>query len=194
MQDIITKERLLEILEADYKLFKEMDMTGIGDDYNYSKLMHVSSHFDIFTDDDSTDELFSYNLMLVVKAIHTKTTDTLVGYGAKPDDYILYLTMCNFAFLKDRLEYGTSIRYPWWDNDDKKYDLNDMTLLCNGGYDSETDGCVTGRDAWLVFIDALIEFTEEEMSAKNLLFHKSEEELEAEKKLRIWTKKMESFK
>jgi hypothetical protein len=69
-----------------------------------------------------------------------------------------------------------------------------LTLLYNGEYDAEVDGRAEGRDAWLVFIDALIEFTEEEMTAKNLLYYKTEEELESEKKLRTWSKSLERFK
>ena len=71
--------------------------------------------FDFTTYDASVDELFAKRMIEVLDCIVNKTTFEYHKHGENEVNYINYLTMVNMKFLKNKLEWGTSIRGAWLD-------------------------------------------------------------------------------
>ena len=71
------------------------------------------SIFDFTTYDGEIDILFSERMVEVLKAILNKNTSE---YIKDKDQYLNYLTMVNMPFLTDKLDWGISIRFAWFDN------------------------------------------------------------------------------
>lgn len=69
--------------------------------------------FGFTTYDSSIDKLLSENMIEVLECIlQKKTFDYL---DKSPENYLNYLNMVNMPFLKEKLEWGTSIRGAWFD-------------------------------------------------------------------------------
>lgn len=75
--------------------------------------------FDFTTYDDEKDEYFALQMIDVINAIINNTT---FKYIQNEDYYLNYLTMVNMPFLKNKLDWGGSIRGAWLD-DYKEYDI-----------------------------------------------------------------------
>ncbi|HMK58065.1 MAG TPA: hypothetical protein VK462_03340 [Nitrososphaeraceae archaeon] len=92
-------------------------------DENRSKISFIASMvFDIYTYDDYVDALFANKMIDVIKAIISKRTFDYHRHGENEENYLNYLTMVNFPFLKGKLEWGTSIRGAWlMDYEDGEY-------------------------------------------------------------------------
>lgn len=69
--------------------------------------------FDFTTYDNDLDEYFAKKMIEVINAILTQTT---FDYIKDESNYLNYITMCNMPFLKNKLEWGASIRGAWFDN------------------------------------------------------------------------------
>lgn len=80
----------------------------------YSKLTFVGECvFNFTTYDDAVSEAFAGLMLEVIGSIMNRTT---FDYQRKsPQHYINYLIMVNMPFLKDKLEWGGSIRGAWLD-------------------------------------------------------------------------------
>ena len=78
-----------------------------------NKLAFIGSDvFDFTTYDGAMDEFLAGKMIEVVDCILNGTT---FEYQKDEANYINYLTMVNMPFLKDKLEWGTSIRGAWFD-------------------------------------------------------------------------------
>lgn len=79
----------------------------------HNKMAFIGSYiFDFTTYDGNIDELFAMKMIEVIDCILNSTT---FDYQNKEENYINYLTMVNMPFLKDKLDWGTSIRGAWFD-------------------------------------------------------------------------------
>lgn len=79
----------------------------------YNKLEFIGRDvFDFTTYDGAMDEFLAGKMIEVVDCILNGTT---FEYQKDEANYINYLTMVNMPFLKDKLEWGTSIRGAWFD-------------------------------------------------------------------------------
>lgn len=68
--------------------------------------------FDFTTYDGEMDELFAEKMIEVIDSIlNGKTFD----YIKDRSNYINYLTMVNMPFLKEKIDWGTSVRGAWFD-------------------------------------------------------------------------------
>jgi hypothetical protein len=100
--------KFIEILNTSYKQSEAR-----------SKLEYLSEMvFDFTTYDSKVDELFAEKMIEVLECIlNSKPFE----YQQKSNEqYINYLTMVNMPFLVDKLEWGTSIRGAWFE-DNKEY-------------------------------------------------------------------------
>lgn len=100
-----------EQLEALYRGTKE------GEE-SLSKLEFLSCYiFDFTTYDSGMDKIFAQKMLDVIECILNKTNFQYIK--ASNENYLNYLTMINMPFLKDKLDWGTSIRGAWFnlDND-----------------------------------------------------------------------------
>lgn len=83
-----------------------------------SKLEFLSCYiFDFTTYDSGMDKIFAQKMLDVIECILNKTNFQYIK--ASNENYLNYLTMINMPFLKDKLDWGTSIRGAWFnlDND-----------------------------------------------------------------------------
>lgn len=79
-----------------------------------SKLEFIGSDiFDFTTYHGAVDALFAGKMIEVLEAILLKKT--FEYQDVSEENYLNYLLMCNMPFLKDKLEWGTSIRGAWFD-------------------------------------------------------------------------------
>ena len=104
-----------DILDEFYNYEKEM-----VDEHDYPKLEFIGSVvFDMDTYDGEMDIHFAKKMIEVLQIIINKEN---FEYIKNKDNYLNYLTMVNMPFLKDKLEYGTSIRGAWLD-EYKEYEI-----------------------------------------------------------------------
>ena len=88
--------------------------TENGEEKSMDKLKFLGDYvFDFTTYDDNITRAFSGLMLEVIACILNKTT---FEYQAKSENhYVNYLIMVNMPFLKDKLEWGSSIRGAWFD-------------------------------------------------------------------------------
>lgn len=79
----------------------------------HSKLAFLGSDiFDFTTYDGAMDELLAKKMIEVIDCILNRKT---FDYQNDDANYINYITMVNMPFMKDKIEWGTSIRGAWFD-------------------------------------------------------------------------------
>lgn len=156
-----SKEDFLKLL--DFSFNSAGDITG---NKAMSKLSWVGDViFDFTCYGDSASETLAYWAITVAKAIsERKTFDCMEKNGD-----IFYLAMVNMPFFIERLNWTSSIRGAWW-NIDKGNIGEPLALDTDGIYDeNEEQLCPLEfecNDEWLEFMNALYEFTNEEMVKK----------------------------
>jgi len=97
----------IEAIEKDYQ-----ETISQGDDYKMSKLAYVGNYiFGFTTYDYRMDEKLALKMTEVLKAL-------IIGnpwqyHELNDDNYQNYILMCNSPFLKNNLEWGTSIHGAW---------------------------------------------------------------------------------
>ena len=89
----------------------------------------------------------------VCKSITEKTTG---AYISTDDGRMWFLLMVNMPFLADRLDWGTSVRYPWWRLDGQTMDT--CGLVREDG-EQETDWVFT-QPEWDGFVMAIVKFSD----------------------------------
>lgn len=82
-----------------------------------SKLEYLADIvFDFTSYDSAISELFGQGMIEVIECIIARKT---FEYQKQSDGkYMTYLTMVNMPFLKNQLNWGTSIRGAWFENSD----------------------------------------------------------------------------
>ncbi len=110
----------------------------------------------MFFYDDAIAKHMITNYLVIIKGILTNETKTFIdgtGYG-------FFITVMHLPFLKNYLEWGTSIRYPWFCCGTGEEGPNKPFTLWNGF--TEQDITVTNREdlenLWWVLIDIWSEF------------------------------------
>lgn len=156
-----SKEDFLKLLEFSFNFAG--DVTG---NKPMSKLSWVGDViFDFTCYDDVASETFAYWAIVVAKAISERKTFECMEKNGD----IFYLTMVNMPFFIGRLEWGTSIRGAWWDID-RPYPNMALSLDTDGIYSEDGKQLCplkfNDNNEWLDFMDALYEFTNEEMAKK----------------------------
>ena len=113
----------------------------------------AQSVFDFTTYDSEMDELLGAKAIEVMQSISAGAT---FDYIQDPEQYRWYIVMCNMPFFGNRLEWGTSIRGAWWDN-------NQPPLECDGLFlnGKQITSLAFTDDEWLAFADAVISFAAE---------------------------------
>ena len=97
-----------EHLEEAYSDFLEYT------DYPENRLIWVADNiFEFVTYDSGASEVFGNLMLRVLKPILNQTTFDF--QKESEDNYYTFLLMVNMPFLKDKLEWGTSIRGAWFD-------------------------------------------------------------------------------
>jgi hypothetical protein len=100
------KARLGDILEADFRETEHVQ----GD-----KLLYLGDCvFDFITYVDEYSKHFAAAMLRTLQRIQDGTNFDFIQ--ASEENHLEYLTMVNMPFLKDRLEWGTSIRGAWFDH------------------------------------------------------------------------------
>jgi len=69
--------------------------------------------FDFTTYVDEFDVILGERMLAVCMAIANKKTFYFINQS--DENHLNYIIMCNSPFLKDKLEWGTSIRGAWFD-------------------------------------------------------------------------------
>ena len=99
-----------KIIDDRYEELKRRSDTDYAGPKGKLKFLSVYI-FGFATYDDNMDVMFTNNMIEVLRAILGKTT---FEYIKEEDKYLNYLTMVNMPFLKDRLDWGVSIRGAWF--------------------------------------------------------------------------------
>lgn len=82
-----------------------------------SRLEYLAENiFDFTSYDSSVAELFAQGMIEVIECIVSRKT--FEYHGQSEGKYMTYLTMVNMPFLKDKLDWGTSIRGAWINSSD----------------------------------------------------------------------------
>lgn len=111
--------KYIELLD---KHFKELQYFECAPE---TKMEYLgSSIFDFTTYDSEIDILFAEKMVEVLKVILNKNT---FEYIENREQYLNYLTMINMPFLKDKLDWGNSIRGAWFDNW-KEYEIDGIEI------------------------------------------------------------------
>lgn len=115
-----------------------------------SRMVYLADYvLDFTTYDDGMSELFAEKMLEVCEAINEGRTH---DYIKDPERYRWYLLMCNMPFLVGRIEWGTSIRGAWWDNE---IELDGSCLWQDG---KQMGKIKFTQDEWKKFIAAMLEF------------------------------------
>lgn len=149
----------LELLKHSYTYYKETM------DSNESKLAWVGEHiFDFTTYDDSMSELFAVKALEVCEAISKRTT---FKYIADPQNQRWYLLLLNTSFFPEKTNWGTSIRGAWWDAPINRGRGEDVYVIDTCGvFDTNNKQLCpfkVKREDWEAFVQALFDFTAEEV-------------------------------
>jgi len=102
--------RFIKVLEENYVMHNiEMDRSfSSKEDY----LSSVIFNFDIY--DSDTSVIFAQKMISVLSCISNETTFEYINHSNA--NYMNYLTMINMPFLKNKIEWGTSVRGAWLDD------------------------------------------------------------------------------
>ena len=101
------KKKLDEIMKH------EAETTGSP---SHNKMAFIGNYiFNFTTYDGAIDELFAKKMIEVIDCIVNDKTFDYHKHGEDEANYINYLTMVNMPFLKNMIEWGTSIRGAWLD-------------------------------------------------------------------------------
>ena len=83
---------------------------------SHNKMAFIGNYiFNFTTYDGFMDELLAGKMMEVIECILNGTTFEYHKHGENEANYINYLVMVNMPFLKDKIEWGGSIRGAWFD-------------------------------------------------------------------------------
>lgn len=145
------------VLQTDYCRMLEEGHDNIRafQGHNSSRLEYLGDHiFNFTTYDGEMSELFASKALEVCAAISAGTT---YDYIKDKENYRWFLLMCNMPFFAGKLEWGTSIRGPWWLHD--KITLSSDGLWLDGDQIQDTVD-FTGEE-WRRFVEAMLLFTKE---------------------------------
>lgn len=106
------------------------------------------------TYDDDMSVYFAAQAFEVARAISHGTTFEFIE---EPNQYKMYLTMCNVPFFSEKIEWGTSIRGAWWVHSDIK--LHTCDLFTFDG--KQVVDPLFKRDEWIVFMEELESWAKE---------------------------------
>lgn len=82
--------------------------------YPINKLQFLGNRiFDFITYDYMADELFAKKTLEVIECILNRTNS---HYQKSRENYINYMYIVNTPFMRDKLEWGSSIRGAWFDD------------------------------------------------------------------------------
>lgn len=114
------KDKYLELLNKNYQEVLSWE-TCVDDKYAY-----LSSYtFEYDTYDSGMDKVFACKTLEVCHSISNATT---FKYIEDENNYIWYLALVNMPFLKDKIEWGTSVRGAWWNYNKPSVDLGGETI------------------------------------------------------------------
>jgi hypothetical protein len=119
---VTAAETYAQLLDRMYQEAIVLDCVAPG-----SKAEFVGNHiYDFTTYSGDLDVIFCNKMTEVIEAILNGTTFEYIG---KSDEHhINYIAMCNMPFLRDKLEWGTSIRGAWLmyynDNGNDYWEIN----------------------------------------------------------------------
>jgi hypothetical protein len=115
-----------------------------------SRLTYLADHiFDFTTYDMNISNDLAIRAVVVCNAITERTT---LDYIQNPYNHHWYVIMCNMPFFADRIDWGTSIRGAFWDQD--------ITLKSCGLWDGDNQilEMKFTREEWEGFMRAVVEF------------------------------------
>lgn len=143
------KKLLEESYKADLEFFDRLST-------RYSWLSENIFDFTLY--DEDMGNLFGMEAVEVCKAISEKST---FDYIKDPNNYRWYLIMVNMPFFQDKIDWGTSIRGAWWNHRPR----NETFKVSFSGLvtDEEpiNEPLEFTEETWLLFIQAVIDFSEE---------------------------------
>ena len=124
-------------------------------EYKGSKKAFVGLNvFDMCTYDEEMSEHFCDCFMGTVNAI---TDGKTFEHIENKDNYISYLWCINHPSIKNKIDWGTSIRGAWWAHG--KFVVSSCGIVCDG---EQITKLSMNRDGWIAFIAALNEFLSHE--------------------------------
>lgn len=109
--------------------------------------------FDFITYDSEMDKLFTQKAIQICKAINGHTTGS---YIKNRENHVWYLMLCNTQFFREKLEWGTSIRAPGWQ---EQIELKSCDLYSEG---DQIDALHFNESEWVTFLMAVIDFARTE--------------------------------
>lgn len=101
-------------IEEQYEEWKESEPDVTKEEF---LMGHI---FDFDTYDGDLDNFFCHLVVEVIEAILNRTTFDYIK-----DNYKNYIIMVNMPFLKNKIDWGTSIRGAWFDAEHKDL-MNDI--------------------------------------------------------------------
>lgn len=119
-----------------------------------SRLEYLSEYFfDFITYDSAISIEMARQAIATCKAINEHS---MKDYIADPIQYRSFIYNCNLPFFISKLEWGTSIRFPWWDSVGILF--NSTGLWLNG--EQIYHDLVFNDDEWKLVISDMIEFSQ----------------------------------
>lgn len=138
----------LELLKRSLQIEQKHDETDM------SAFEYLSKNvFGFTTYHSEMEELFAKRALEVCMVISTGQT---FQYQDDKGNYTWYLLMCNMPFFITRIDWGTSIRAAFWDNN-ADFEINSCGL-----YNENSDQITSlkfQRDDWDDFVKAMCDFT-----------------------------------
>jgi len=144
-------KKLLEDGYEQIKIFQQ--------DPDLTRAEYLCDHiFEIVTYDGEMAAMFGEKAVEVCNAILTGKT---FEYIEDKERYKWYLTMCNFPFFKNKIEWGCSIRGAWW----MTYQTIKYTSC--GMFDGREQvlNFEFKENQWKEFIEAITEFSAGDISS-----------------------------
>ena len=119
IRDYKSNAKYIELLDKHFKEEQHLEFA------HETKMEYLaSSIFDFTTYDGEIDILLAGRMIEVLKVILNRNT---FEYIKDREQYLNYLTMVNMPFLKDKLDWGGSIRGAWFDNW-KEYEIDGIEI------------------------------------------------------------------
>lgn len=134
--------------------YRRMLEEGYDFESGIGRLEYLSEYiFDFTTDDGEMAELFARKALEVCEAISDRAT---FEYIKDAENYRWFLLLCNTPFFADRLNWSTSIRGAWWDQNNST--LYPSGLWLNGKQVTELE---FSGEQWPEFVAAMLAFAKE---------------------------------
>lgn len=143
-----------------FKLFRQMLEEGYSIELSYLDSTPMSRHqylsdyiFDFTTYDSAISSEMAKQALTICKVINERS---MLDYISDPIQYRSFIYYCNLPFFISKLDWGGSIRFPWWDHDGIVFNSTGLWLNGQQIYDEIS----FSSDEWKLVINDMLVFSE----------------------------------